>query len=172
MKKQEAASLLIKLMALFLLLSSAPAIVQILVKANSAELFIYVVTAIAFIFALISLFLYSDQLASKIIGEGGGGPVVSLSFDECLTLGYNFIGLILIINSVPEILFLLSKYVHAKSWQVQDELFSVGIVILMRLVAGLVLFIRPQVVVMLWKQLQKSLMKEKAEAANQDKEAK
>jgi hypothetical protein len=120
MTKRETASLLIKLMVVYAMLQFAPSLLFIVgqlsvARSGPTPTMALLITASILIaplvwigFCLIIL-RFSDRMAARLVQDDGeGGAILSLSFMDCQTLGYNFIGLLLIIQSFPQLIHLIS----------------------------------------------------------------
>ena len=105
---------------------------------------------------------FSGRIVARLMPEDGKtGPLLALSFAECQTLGFNFIGLLLIVQSFPELIQLISSirfegYVTDMAGRVDvyRRVLPKAMAFFAQLVIGLFLFFRAQGLAGLWARLQ------------------
>ena len=177
MRKREVADLLIKLMVVFAMLQFAPSLLYVLGLLGSihssptpghAVLFtaITLVTPLIWIGFCLLVLRFSSRIAALLVRDDGDcGTILSLSFKECQTLGYNFIGLLLIVQSFPQLIQLISTIQFAGNMSSLAQASDLYRGVLPKLLAfltqfilGLVLFLRARGLSNLWERLQQKTM--------------
>lgn len=115
MTKRETATLLLRLMVIYTMLQFAPSllyVIGLLGSINScprpehALLFFGITLLAPLIWVGLCLLVlrFSRRIAARLIPEDGHtGAVFALSFAECQILGFNFLGLLLIVQSFPHL---------------------------------------------------------------------
>jgi len=173
MTKREIATLLIKLMVVYAMLQFAPSLLFIIGQFSMSfssptpitALLITATTLIAPIvwigFCLIIL-RFSSRLAALLVKDDGeGGAILSLSFKDCQTLGYNFIGLLLIVQSFPQLINIIStlRLEHfvpelAQQTRLYRMILPKLLSFLAQFIIGVVLFLRARGLANMWELLQ------------------
>ncbi len=174
MTKRETTSLLIKLAGVYCLVQVAPSLIHILqfltmirdsqhtwLKLTNLGMMI-VFPAIWIVFCILIIRM-SDSIAKRLYREDSdASKLSSLGFREVQVLGYNFIGLSLLVQSLPQILSLVTSiktqqiyipqywtkedfYMHSLPWLLS---------ILTQFFLGLILFLKPNGLANLWQKAQ------------------
>jgi hypothetical protein len=173
MTKRETASLLIKLMAVYAMLQFAPSLLYVIGHLHTVRssptpghgaimLAITLVSPLIWIGFCLFILRFSSKMAKLIVRDDGEcGALLSLSFKECQTLGYNFIGLLLIVQSFPQLLRLAStvrvaEYVGSLTddTRLLRNVLPTLLAFLAQFILGLVLFFRARGLANLWENLQ------------------
>jgi len=173
MTKRETAFLLIRLMIVYAMMQFAPSLLYIIGQLSAASsaptpsmaLLITAITLIAplvWIGFCLVIFRFSNRLAARIVpDDGDAGEILSLSFKECQTLGYNFIGLLLIVQSFPQLINLLSAVriegtisEIAPHTTLYRMVFPRLLSFLTQFILGVVLFLKARGLAHLWEILQ------------------
>jgi hypothetical protein len=173
MTKRETTSLLIKLMGVYCLVQFAPSLLYVLRYIQAASfgpwwqrivmlLCTVLVPAIWIAFCLI-IIRSSNRIAKRFYPEDSdASQLTGLGFEDLQNLGYHFIGLLLLVQSFPQIVSLMtsvqiqqsymSDYTSSSDFKVQmlPQLLS----FLTQFLIGLVLFLRPKGLANLWKKAQ------------------
>jgi hypothetical protein len=173
MTKRETTSLLIKLMGVYCLVQFAPALLSAFrfISVSSSwtwqtrlviMLCTVLVPAIWIVFCLI-LIRSSDRIARRFYPEDSdASQLTGLGFEDLQNLGYHFIGLLLLVQSFPQIVYLVSSirlqdaYLpgYTASPTFKMETFPQLLALLAQLAIGLVLFLRPKGLSNLWRRAQ------------------
>jgi len=173
MTKREIAGLLIKLMIVYAMLQFAPSLLYVIGLLGSihssptpgrAALYaaITLVAPLIWIGFCLLVLRFSNRIGSRIVRDDGDcGALLSLSFKECQTLGYNFIGLLLIVQSFPQLIQLISTirfegYIArvAQDTDMYRRVLPKVLAFLVQFILGLVLFLRARGLSNLWEALQ------------------
>jgi len=105
----------------------------------------------------------SDSIAKRLYREDSdASQLSSLGFQEVQALGYNFIGLILLIQSFPQIVSLLTKIktqqIYISQYWTKEGFYMHALprllAFLTQFVLGLILFLKPKGLANLWKKAQ------------------
>jgi hypothetical protein len=177
MRKREVADLLIKLMVVFAMLQFAPSLLYVLgmlgsIHSSPTPGRAVLLTAITLIAPLIWIgfcllvLRFSSRIAARLVPDDGDcGAIFSLSFKECQTLGYNFIGLLLIVQSFPQLMQLISTILFdgymsslARDTNLYRGVLPKLLAFLTQFILGLVLFLRAGGLSNLWESLQQKTM--------------
>ena len=174
MKKRETTSLLIKLMGIYCLVQFAPSLIYILQflatirdhhnvwmkLATAGVMIIFPAIWIGFCALIIRK---SDSVAKRIYREDSDASQISgLEFQEVQTLGYNFIGLLLIVQSFPQIVNLLAslkaQQVYIPQYTTEQKFYMHTLPSLLsfltQFILGWILFLKPKGLANLWKKAQ------------------
>jgi hypothetical protein len=182
MKKRDAATLLLRLMVIYAMFQFAPSLLYVIgllgtITSSPHPEHAALILGITFLTPLIWIGLcllvlrFSTRIASKLMPDDGDlGSLLTLSFQECQVLGFNFIGILLIVQSFPEIIQLISTIRFEGG--VSD---TVGRAVIYRRILpkvlafvtefgiGLLLFFRARGLASLWAMLQKKARPMKTE---------
>lgn len=169
MKKQDAANLLLRLIVIYAMLQFAPSLVYVIGLLGSINdsarpehaviLFAATLAAPLIWIALCLLVLrFSGRIAARLIPEDGEtGTLLNLSFRECQTLGFSFIGLCLVVQALPQLIQLISSirfegYVTDMAGRVDlyRRVLPKALAFLAQLVIGLLLFFQARGLAGLW----------------------
>ena len=173
MTKREISSLVIKLIGVFLLIELAPSLVNSLsiftsikgtydLKMQLMSFGIFLIPATIWIGFCISIILLSNKIAKMIIREDEEcSQIFSLSFEDTQILGYNFIGLLVIVKAFPQVVNLLYRIVYESRFLPMSERSNFFrnsmpsfLALITQLIIGFVLFFRTNGLVNLWKMFQ------------------
>ena len=174
MTKRETTSLLIKLMGLYCLVQFAPSLVSVIgfiaaIRDAPWIWFKLLTFGMMIIFPLIwigfCVFIIrkSDAIARRLYPEDSdASQLSSLGFQEVQLLGYNFIGVVLLIQTFPQVVSLVTtikvQQVYSSSLT-RPEVFYHNTLprllsFLTQFILGLILFLKPQGVANLWRKAQ------------------
>ncbi len=175
MTRREIAALLLRLMVIYAMLQFAPSLVYVLGLLGSivssprpeyAFVFIGVSLLVPVIWIGLCLLVlrFSSRIATRLMPEDGeAGSLPTLSFNQCQTLGFNFIGLLLIVQASPQLIQLISTirfegYVTEMAGRVDvyRRLLPNALAFLTQLLIGIFLFFRARGLANLWSMLQET----------------
>jgi hypothetical protein len=174
MTKRETTSLLVKLMGVYCLVQFAPSLIHVLgflttirdsqqiwmKLANVGMMIVFPAIWIAFCILIIRK---SDSIARRLYREDSDASQLSgLGFQEVQTLGYNFIGVLLLVQSFPQIVSLLTtiktqQVYYSSSWTTEGFYLNTLprlLSFLTQFILGLILFLKPKGLANLWKKAQ------------------
>ena len=175
MTKREMISLLIKLMGVYALVQLVPGVVQaigmfttsiIQLKDRPSQMaFILMVMMFFSPLVWIGLCLWvirkSDRFAKRLYPvDAPAGQLTTLGVEDIQRLGYNFIGLLLIVRSLPQLLMILYQCVmlyrlpYEQRYQNMSACNTQWIMLAIQLAIGLYLFLRPKGLANLWARIQ------------------
>lgn len=177
MTKREMTSLLIKLMGIYALVQLVPGIVQAMAMFASGAyqftsqpgmvalvLLMSVFAApLMWIWLCIWLIRKSDRFAERLYPvDAPAGQLTTLGAKDVRRLGYHFIGLMLVIKSLPPLLMILYQLIMLYRLPYEQRYPMSGyssqwIVLLLQLAIGLYLFLYPKGLANLWIRLQNKL---------------
>lgn len=174
MTKRETTSLLVKLMGIYCLVQFAPSLIYILgfitTIRDSQQIWMKLATVGTMIIFpaiwigfCILIIRKSDSVAKRLYREDSdASQLSSLGFQELQVLGYNFIGLLLLVQSFPQIVSLLTtiktqQVYYSSSWTKQGFYLNTLprlLSFLTQFILGLILFLKPKGLANLWKKAQ------------------
>jgi hypothetical protein len=105
----------------------------------------------------------SDSIAKRLYRDDSDATQLSsLGFEEVQILGYNFIGLLLLVQSFPQVVSLVTtiktQQVYMQEYWTKESFYMHTLprvlTFLTQLVLGLVLFLKPKGLANLWKKAQ------------------
>lgn len=190
MTKRETTSLLVKLMGIYCLVQFAPSLTYILsflgTIRDAPHVWIKLVTfGMMIIFPMIwigfCIFIIrkSDKIAQRLYCEDSdASQLSSLGFQEVQILGYNFIGVILLVQTFPQVVSLVTTLKAQQvycSYPSRPQVFYLNTLprllsFLTQFILGLILFLKPNGVANLWKKAQ-GMKSESLESDNKASEA-
>ena len=174
MTKREITSLLIKLMGIYCLTQFAPSLINVLgfVAAmyglqegpqKIISVLEVIISPAIWIGLSILIIRTSDRIAKRLYREDSdASQLVSLGFQDVQVLGYNFIGLILLVQSFPQIVNLVAtirveQVYYSPIWTKEtfyQHTLPRLLSFLTQFILGLVLFLKPKGLANLWKKAQ------------------
>lgn len=174
MTKRETTSLLIKLMGIYCLVQFAPSLIYILqflatirgsqqIWMKLATVGMMVVFPAIWIGFCILIIRKSDSIAKRLYREDSdASELSSLGFQEVQMLGYNFIGLLLLVQSFPQIVSLVTtiktQQIYTHEYWTKEAFYMHTLPRLLsfltQFILGLVLFLKPKGLANLWKKAQ------------------
>ena len=189
MTKRETATVLLRLMVIYAMLQFAPSLLYVIgilssISSSPHPQYAFLSFGITLIAPLIWIGLcllvlrFSGRIAGRLMPEDGdAGSLLTLSFDQCQTLGFNFIGLLLIVQAFPQLIQLISTirfegYVTGMAGRVDvyRRLLPNALAFLAQLLAGLFLFFRARGLARHWAMLQDRTRPMKKESDNNTSE--
>lgn len=173
MTKRETTSLLVKLMGIYCLVQFAPSLVYVLGYIAQVYRVVWWQGLLMLLFAFlvpsvwiglcILVIRKSDSIAKRLYREDSdASQLTSLGFQEVQTLGYNFIGLLLLVQSFPQIVSLLTS-IKAQQVYVPQYWTKAGFYLntlprllsfLTQFILGWILFLKPKGLANLWQKSQ------------------
>jgi hypothetical protein len=175
MTKRETAHLLLKLLVIYAMLQFAPSLLYVIgllgsINSSPRPQYAMLMLGIALLAPLIWIGLcllvlrFSGRIAARLMPEEGHvDTLFALSFAECQALGFNFIGLLLIVQSFPQLIQLLSSirfegYVTDMAGRVDvyRRILPNVLAFIAQLTIGICLFLRARGLANLWTTLQKA----------------
>jgi len=173
MTKREAVAFLIKLMMVYAMLQIVPSLVHVIGVLDSIRItgepghaaLVFAITLIApliWIGLCLLVIRFSNGIAMRIVRDDGEcGKLFSLTFKDCQILGYNFIGLILIVQSLPMLIELISAirfegYIDKimQRTELYRTVLPEALAFAVQFGIGLTLFLRAQGLANLWERFQ------------------
>ena len=164
---------MIKLIGIFLLIELAPSLLYSLRLFTTVQgsydfktqliLFgTFLIPATIWIGFCISIILLSNKIAKMIIRKDEEcSQIFSLSFEDTQVLGYNFIGLLVIVKAFPQLVNLLYRIIFESKLPPMNQQSNFlrnsmpGLLaLIIQLIIGFVLFFRTNGLVNLWKKFQ------------------
>ena len=183
MTKRETISLLIKLIGIYCLVQFVPSLIYVLgfmkTMRDSHDTWIKLFTLVnmtltpaIWVGFCILIIRSSDKIAQRLYREDADVPqLCSLGFQDVQVLGYNFIGLILLVQSCPRIINIVATIKTEQmydAWSKEDfhlNTLPYLLSFLTQFILGLVLFLKPKGLANLWKKAQ-GMKHERAKPAN------
>lgn len=174
MTKREITSILIKLMGIYCIVQFVPSLIVVLgyltMMRDSPHLLTNLFT-LAFMFAgpgiwigfCVLVIRKSGSIAKRLYNQDSEcNKLTALGFSDVQTLGYSFIGLIILVQSFPQIISLLitikAQYIHLSQYTAQERFYLNTLprllCFLTQFILGLILFLYPKGLVNLWKKVQ------------------
>ena len=177
MTKREVVSLLIKLMIVYAMLQFVPSLLYVIGLMSfihesptpgqaALHILVSLIIPLFWIGIFVLILRFNQRIAALIVpNDGDCGTLVSLSFNDIQTLGYNFIGLLLIVQSFPQLIQFISTIRFERNMdalarditlfrRVLPQLFA----FLFQFILGLALFLRARGLANLWEKLQQKTM--------------
>ncbi|MDD5708854.1 MAG: hypothetical protein PHR35_23305 [Kiritimatiellae bacterium] len=174
MTKRETTSLLVKLMGIYSLVQFVPSLSYVLhflttirdsqqIWMKLATVGIMIISPAIWIGFCILIIRKSDSIAKRVYREDSDASQLSgLGFQEMQVLGYNFIGLLLLVQSFPQIVSLVTtiknQQMYAQEYWTTDTFCMLTLPQLLsfltQLILGLILFLKPKGLANLWRRTQ------------------
>lgn len=174
MTKRETTSLLVKLMGIYCLFQFAPSLIYVLhfltAIRDSQEIWMKLVTVglmitipaiwVGFCVVIIRM---SDRIAKRVCREDSdASQLCGLGFQEVQMLGYNFIGLLLLVQSFPQIVSLVTtiktQQIYTPEYWTWEAFYMDTLPRLLsfltQFIIGVILFLKPKGLANLWRKAQ------------------